>query len=137
MTKRRPFKLVPPRALEREEQAALFAWSRMSERAYPELEHMHSTQNGMAASSIREAVLAKKAGMKPGIPDIFLPVPRGPYHGLFIELKRSGATPSALSENQKKCLAALNEFGYRAVMCAGWESARTVILEYLETTCSQ
>lgn len=130
--KKPSFRLKSPVPLEHQEQAALFSWARVAERTHPELKFLHSSQNGMAATSIQEALRAKKAGMKPGVPDIFLPVPRGGYHGLFIELKRKTGTTSDLSSEQKRWLDAMNGHGYRAVMCAGWEAARAVIEEYLK-----
>lgn len=69
------------------------------------------------------------AGIKPGVPDICLPVQRGKYGALWIELKRrKGGT---VSENQRAWLEKLSEYGHKAVVCKGWDEARAAIEEYL------
>lgn len=70
-------------------------------------------------------------GVRSGVPDLMLPVPMGGKHGLFIELKRSEG--GRLSESQKKWLRWLNELGYEAVCCHGWEAARDAIRAYMGT----
>lgn len=85
--------------------------------------------------SIKTAVDLKKTGVKKGVPDMFLPVPRGTMHGLWIELKApSGANlrKGRLSQEQVDWLDKLGNQGYAAVVCWGWESARNTIKEYLE-----
>jgi hypothetical protein len=49
-------------------------------------------------------------GVNPGIPDLCLPVPREPYHGLYIELKTS--TGKVSSEQERK-IELLKQQGYR------------------------
>ena len=43
---------------------------------------------------IRTAANLKKEGVKRGVPDICLPVSRGKYHGLYIEMKAGKNKPS-------------------------------------------
>ena len=76
-----------------------------------------------------EAGRFKAEGVKAGVPDLCLPVARGGYHGLYIELKR--LKHSKTSEDQKAWIEKLNEQGYCAVVCKGWEAAAKVITEYL------
>ena len=67
-------------------------------------------------------------GCRKGVPDLMLPIPAGGYHGLFVEMKtRRGK----VSDNQQRWIDALNTFGYRAVVCYGWEAARDEIESYL------
>jgi hypothetical protein len=69
-------------------------------------------------------------GMKRGVPDVCLPVPRGGFHGLYVEMKRvKGGRPSP---EQLWWRDKLREQGYRAEICCGWEDAVRVIREYLE-----
>ena len=69
-------------------------------------------------------------GVRAGVPDVCLPVPRGKYHGLYIEMKR--ADGGRLRPDQEGWLEALREQGYRAEVCHGFDAARLVITEYLK-----
>jgi hypothetical protein len=72
----------------------------------------------------------KAEGVKPGVPDIFLPVPSGPYCGLFIELKRTrGGT---VSPEQRAWIKALQLYGYAAQVCKGAQQAIDLIETYLK-----
>ena len=113
---------------EAKEQTALFQWASMMEGRIPELRLMHHIANGGTRNQI-EAVHLKQQGVKPGIPDIFLPCARGQYHGLYIEMKRRKG--GRVSVEQKKMILALREQGYRAEVCEGWEAAKDTICEYL------
>lgn len=112
---------------EEEEQAALFSWAEVMENRYPELRLMFHIPNGGLRSKT-EAARFKRAGVKAGVPDICLPVARGGFHGLWIELK---AMDGKLSENQLAWIGALIRQGYMAVKCRGFEEARETIEEYL------
>ena len=117
-------------ACEASEQAALFEWAARAQGKYPELGLLFHVPNG-GSRDPREAAHLKRQGVKSGVPDLCLPVPRGPFHGLFIELKR--VKGGALSGRQKEWLGLLNHHGYRAVVCRGWLEARETILEYLNS----
>lgn len=111
------------------EQATLFNWARMCERKHPELRLLFHIPNGGSRGKV-EAARFKAEGVKAGVPDLFLPVARGDWHGLFIEMKRIKG--GRVSEEQKKWLASLNEQGYLAQICRGWEEAAEMIADYLE-----
>lgn len=115
---------------EAQEQETLFDWARIMEGRYPELALLHAIPNGGSRHPV-EAMHLKAQGVKPGIPDIFLPVARHGYHGLYIEMKRQNG--GRVSVEQKKMLTALTEQGYRAVVCEGWEKAKDEIEAYLKT----
>ena len=117
--------IVPTEA---QEQTALFQWAAMMEGRIPELRLMHHCPNGGSRNAI-EAHNLRLQGVKPGIPDIFLPVARGGFHGLYIEMKRRKG--GRVSVEQKKMLLALRDQGYRTEVCEGWEVAKKTILEYL------
>lgn len=114
--------------LEAVEQERLFQWAALAAGKYPELRMMHACPNGGSRHPI-EAANLKRQGVKAGVPDVFLPVPRGGYHGLFIEMKRKKG--GRLSPEQRVWLDLLNRLGYRAVVCNGFEAARTEIETYL------
>jgi len=56
-------------------------------------------------------------------------VPRKPWHGLVIEMKRIGE--GVVSPEQADWLNRLNAQGYRALVCYGWHDAKTIIEQYL------
>ena len=114
---------------EAQEQTTLFQWAAMMQGRIPELALLHSVPNGGSRNPI-EARHLKEQGVKPGIPDVFLPVARGGYHGLYIEMKRRKG--GRVSVEQKKMILALRDQGFRAEVCEGWEKARDVITEYMK-----
>lgn len=113
--------------IESEHQQALFQWATLAAGGIPELKLMYHVPNG-GKRDHAEAACLNAEGVKPGVPDIVLPVARGRYHGLYIELKAAGGKPT---ENQIEWLNSLSGQGYHAVICYGWTAARTVIEEYL------
>ena len=110
------------------EQQCLFRWAEFQSGRYPELKLLYHVPNGGSRKK-SEAGRFKAEGVKAGVPDLCLPVACGGYHGLYIELKR--LKHSKTSEDQKAWIAQLNEQGYCAVVCKGWEAAAKVITEYL------
>lgn len=118
--------IVPTEA---QEQTALFQWASMMEGRIPELRLMHHVANGGTRNPI-EAVHLKQQGVKAGIPDVFLPVARGRFHGLYIEMKRRKG--GRVSLEQRAMIEALRGQGYRCEVCKGWEEARNTITEYMK-----
>ncbi len=113
---------------EHEEQVALMRLVEMHKGRWPELGMLYSIPNGGKRSRITGAIL-KREGQKAGVPDLCLPVPRGGFHGLYIELKRQ--KKSSISPEQVAWLKALQGQGYRAEMCLGAAAAWEVIQEYM------
>lgn len=113
---------------ENEEQKCIFTWAAWEIAKYPELELLHHIPNG-GKRNAREAANLKKQGVKAGVPDMCLPVARGGFHGLYIELKRKKG--GSLSDYQKKWINQLNEQGYKAVVCHGADEAIKEIEGYL------
>lgn len=112
---------------ESQEQQALFEWASWQSGKYPELALLfHIPNEGLR--NPRTGARLKREGLKAGIPDICLPVARGGYHGLYIELKVGSNKPT---EKQLKWLEALTRQGYCAYWCVGWETAADRIDEYL------
>ena len=113
---------------EEEEQAAVMEWTTLMSKQYPELRLLFHIPNG---SDRHPAVAAKlkRQGVKPGVPDLFLPVARGGFHGLWIEMKRRKG--GRVSEDQAEWLKALEGQMYRAVVCHGAEEACDMLYRYL------
>jgi hypothetical protein len=116
---------------EEQEQAAVFEWVTLMRYQYPELDLCFHIPNGGWRSK-PEAVRFKRIGVKPGVPDLFLPVARGGYHGLFIEMKKR--KNGRVTEEQAAWIDALTKQMYRAVVCYGSEEACDVIFKYLTET---
>ena len=120
-------------------QKALFTWAALAKSTRPELVWLHSVPNGAHVSKIQAAMLVAE-GLRSGVPDIFLDVARGGYHGLRIELKvpeirntkgtiekRKGV----VSPEQSRWLDHYNSSGYQALVAYGWLEAKAQIEEYL------
>lgn len=109
----------------------------------PQLKWLHAIKNAGHGDAVRGA-MSKAEGVKAGVPDIMLPVPKfwgdsveGGFRsaGLYIELKRlksaRGAAGST-SEVQDEWREYLTQAGYAVEVCHGWEAAKDEILSYLE-----
>jgi hypothetical protein len=90
-------------------QAAVIAWcrSRKDGRRYA----IHIPNEGKR--SPRLGAQLKKEGMLPGVSDIFIPMARGGWYGLWFELKSRGKKPTG---EQYDFLAAMAAQGY----ATGW-----------------
>ena len=106
----------------------LFSWAAMQSGKYPELNLLYHVPNGGSRHKA-EAGRLRAEGVKAGVPDLCLPVARGQYHGLYIELKRQRG--GRTSDHQSEWLDALSAQGYKAALCYGWEQAAGTIIEYL------
>lgn len=103
-------------------------WAEVMRSGIPELALLFAVPNG-ARTSMSTARKLKAEGLKAGIPDVMLPVARGGFNGLFVELKRrKGGKASA---EQLAWLEALRKQGYYAVICHGWNDAAWNIQRYL------
>lgn len=122
-------KIAMPVLTEAEEQTLLFRWAELQLGRWPELDMLFHVPNGGSRNRI-EAARLKAQGVKSGVPDIWLPVPRGKHHGLVIELKRlkGGRT----SREQVQWITSLNAHGYKAVVCRGWIEGKDEIERYLQ-----
>ena len=110
------------------EQANLIQWAGLASCKYPELRLLYAIPNGGNRHPVTAAKL-KAEGVRAGVPDLCLPVPRGTYAGMYIELKRrKGGTVSA---EQRVWMEELTQQRYRVEVCKGWEAARDAIVRYL------
>lgn len=111
------------------EQQHLFNWVNFQLGRFPELALLYHVPNGGSRRK-SEAGRFRAEGVKAGVPDLCLPVARGGYHGLYIEMKRIKG--SKTSEEQKAWLACLKAQGYFVALCKGWEAASRVITSYMK-----
>jgi len=118
-----------PAPLEAAEQKTLLQWVRYNSAAYPELKLFYHIPNE-GKRSYRAGRELKDQGLKAGVPDNCLPVARGGYHSLYIELKRQKG--GKISEQQREWIDRLNRAGNKAIVCKGWEEAAEAIVKYLK-----
>ena len=117
--------IIRPEAVEQEH---LFQIAALHESQFPDLRLLYAIPNGGSRHPL-EAINLKKQGVKPGVPDICLPVPRGGIGALYIELKREKGGKA--SDEQKAWIEALDAVGNAAYICEGCDEAWKVIKEYL------
>lgn len=118
---------------EHDEQCALVRWANSQAWKYPALENLFAIPNG---GKRKNGWWEKAEGLKAGVPDLFLAVPKWSslgneylFHGLFIEMK-FGKNKS--SSNQLCWQGRLVMQGYQVEVCYSFEEAQRVVLEYLK-----
>lgn len=124
----------PPKKRKNEEsiaQCAVIAWwaQECKERGVPEC-MLFSIPNG-GRRSPREMIFLKREGLRPGICDLFLSVPRHPYAGLYVEMKTA---TGRISDEQHEFIARATELGYAAYVCRSDAEAKELIHNYLTDT---
>ena len=117
---------------EHEEQCLAVQWANTMSFRFPELDLLFAIPNGGYRAPLT-AIRLKREGVRSGVPDLFLPVARYDYHGLFLELKR--AKGGNLSGTQKEWLKNLSEQGYLVKRSNGGEEAIYQLKCYLNINC--
>lgn len=116
-------------------QAALFQWAAHTVVGGVRVgDYLFAIPNG-GHRSHRTASRLKQCGVKAGVSDMFLPVPRGSMHGLWIELKAPPSVGKSAGKPTVEQLEWLNRMcdqGYAAVVCHGWTAASDTIMDYLQ-----
>lgn len=72
--------------------------------------------------------ILKRKGVKAGVADIFICVPRGTFHGLWMELKCGKNKPT---ESQKSFLSRMTLRGYLCGCLVGFEASIAFLEAYL------
>lgn len=111
-------------------QSALFTWARNPAvlAQYPALDLLSCSLNGVKLTAA-QAGKAKAAGMLKGEFDIKLPVARGGWIGLIIEMK---AGKNKKTPEQEWYGLRMSDEGHLAWTCWDWEAARDIITGYLD-----
>lgn len=140
---------------EHSHQAALMCWCAMNKHNDPRLDLLFAIPNGGERNRVVASKL-KAEGVKPGVPDLCLPVAAPKYErnttitdqirhwycGLFIEMKKPSVKhkrkvpadkwdTGGVSADQKIMLANLEQQGYKVVVCYSWYEAANEIKFYL------
>ena len=111
-------------------QIEVFKWARHPAvlHTYPELALLYHIPNGGKRNAV-EAAHFKQQGVLPGVADLHLPVARGCYYSLYIEMKADKGRPSANQVWFGKNVTALGNFW---VICHGSRQAIQTLEWYLK-----
>lgn len=110
------------------EQAALFTWISLQ---YPsEAPLIYHVPNGGHRHKATAGKL-KAQGVRAGMPDINVDIPRGKWHGMRIEFKATPPHDAAVAPSQRAALQRLADQGYLAIVCRGVHDARKALADYL------
>lgn len=114
---------------EHEHQVAIFKQAAIYEPQYPLLALLQGSLTGVNLDIIK-AKRAKDAGVKAGFPDINLPVARGGYNGLYIELKTA---KGSVRPDQDRIMGLLDQEGHLVLLLKDFSSAEVfdIIMKYL------
>lgn len=115
------------------------SWKGVSAYPVPSLRWLHAIHNQGHGDAIRGA-RAKAEGVKAGVLDLFLPVPRlenggAWFAGLYIELKQEQyrtRKDGGVSTKQREWIDYLRSAGYCVEVAYGWREAAQAIIKYLK-----
>ena len=108
----------------------------------PELRWLHHIPNGGSrgddakSRAIRGSQM-KAQGVRTGVADVCLPVRRGDWSGLYIEMKKPAEKPvkatskGGVSDDQAEFGAFVKSQGFGWIVCYSWEEAAEVLTQYL------
>ena len=113
---------------ESQEQIEMIQWCKRNMEKHKELRLIFAIPNG-GKRHIAIASKLKLEGVKSGVPDLFLPVSRRGFNGLFIEIKRIKG--GSISRKQKEWIKDLKEEGYAVVVALGFVQSKILIKSYL------
>lgn len=113
------------KSIEHEIQKAYFKWASMQK--VPGLDLLHANANG-GHRHLLTAVKLKSEGVKAGVPDVYLPAPRGGFCGLAIEFKAPDGNPS---KEQRERMNRMQQEGWCVTLCWDWSAAARMTLGYL------
>ncbi|MHB8406301.1 MAG: VRR-NUC domain-containing protein [Gammaproteobacteria bacterium] len=130
--------------LEDQHQHALFTWARTYRvqgegvaEAATLAHYMIAIPNGGQRYPL-EAQRLIGLGVKSGVSDIFLALPRNGYHGLWIEMKKPkkdfpspSAARAAFTDHQRSWQRRMALANYACAVCYGWDQAQAFIVGYL------
>ena len=110
-------------AKEHNTQVSCVTWFRLQ---YPKY-LIYAIPNG-GQRNVIVAFKLKAEGVLSGIPDLHIPIAKGGFHGLYIELKTGKNKPT---ENQLTIMQKLMNEGYLCVVCYSFEEFKMAVENYL------
>jgi hypothetical protein len=115
---------------EGDEQTDLIA---LFEQQHPQFAHLLiHIPNGGSRKNAYEGYRLKRQGVKAGVSDLFLPVARGGFFGLWIEFKAEPPFDAAVSTSQKEWISEMLGQGYQACVRMGSNAALATLSAYLK-----
>lgn len=126
-----PDSLVANSKTEHSIQTAFFCWINLLKQE--DLKWVHAIPNGGERNKITAGKM-KAEGARSGVWDVFMPVPRGQYHGMYIEFKtpeHRNHRNGGLKPNQMEFGQYAHGFGYRMYVAYTWREAAMALLLYL------
>lgn len=112
---------------EHDEQCALIQWFDLQ---YPVLKGRLAAVPNAGKMPAHVGRKMNLEGRRKGYPDLQLLIPHNGYHGLIVEMKRIKG--GKIEPEQLEWLEWFAEMEYRAVVCKGFEAAKTVVTDYLK-----
>lgn len=124
---------------ESENQITLFKWWEVTHAKFGVARHlMFAIPNGSALGTgkedwqvkqrIKRGKRLKAEGLTPGVFDIFVSVPRGKFHGMYVEMKRREGEPSP---EQIAFKTSVEAKGYATAICYNSTEAIDTVTFYL------
>ena len=109
-------------------QCALIKWWAVACKTYGIPERLlFSIPNGGRRDPLA-MVFLKREGLRPGVPDLFLSVPRGHWHGLYVEMKTA---TGRVRDEQHEFIESVRVNNYAAFVCRSADDAKAIIERYL------
>lgn len=109
-------------------QQALFEFFAYAQSRIPELQYAFHVPNG-GQRNARVGLQLKREGVKRGVPDIIIPVPRQSYVGMVIELKFG---KNKLSTEQQDWLSFFAQQHWHCIVAYSWQDAALHVVRYFE-----
>lgn len=109
-------------------QAAVIEWVQWDKKQWPVLALLYAVPNA-AKRSFAAASWMRAEGLHKGVWDLHLPVSRGGYIGLWIEMKRRG---EKLDHDQQIWGEAMRANGHMTVVCFSSDEARDALIHYVK-----
>lgn len=88
--------------------------------------------NGGSRKNAFEGWRLKEQGVRAGVSDLFLPVARGGFFGLWIEFKAAPPNDAVVSDSQEVWLGLMRDQGFDVHVCLGVDAALQVLNEYMK-----
>lgn len=108
---------------EAQEQAIFIHWLKINKIWYS------ASGSGVNLAPV-QAMKLKRIGVAKGYPDVFVPLPVEPYHGFFLEMKKSRG--GKVSLEQIEWIKYLQSQNYYAEVARGFDDAKNKFLGYVK-----